>query len=98
MTQNPTIKVALMVNIEPDSKLFELVQAASRIGLQVMCLKNAGKSIPKALQTIYWEADSKLKMALIDQFGFSFPIDNLGWNSEEYLDDTEHLILLAPEG
>lgn len=93
-----TIDLEIRFPIKPDSKLVELIQASSRIGLKIMAMRRQGLKVSDALRDIYYEADRKLKEALIKEFGISFEIVNCRWDTDQYLSRTEHAVILAPEG
>lgn len=93
-----SIDLELRFKIPADSKLVPLIQASSRIGLKILALKRQGLKIPPALEAIYWEADGKLKDALVEEFGLTNPIMNKRWDTDEYLSRIEHAVILAPEG
>lgn len=96
---DPTINVVLKLPILADSKLFELIQASSRIGLQAKHLQRYNKPIPVGLKAIYEEAQAKLKAALKEAFPIAqFEIDNLEWDTDHYLSYHDHCVILAPEG
>jgi hypothetical protein len=63
-----------------------------------MTIRRASGKVPKALEAMYYDADAKLKAALMAEFGFSFPIDNCQWDTEQYLSKAEHADILTVDG